>query len=317
MHRNGIIDVHAHMDIEAAASLPLATAKRDGRIVLKGAGNSAASVSERLELMDEAGVRFQILSPPPAAYSTDPTVALQRAQVLNDGLAKIFQERPARFAAFASLPLPDIAASLQEMVRALDELQMVGVTLMCFCNDQSIADSHFEPIFEELNRRSTILFLHPCVNGICSPFLTQWALNSSAGPPMEDTIAALHLIARSIPQRFSKIRIVIPHLGGVLPMLLARLDHLMPKTNPALSELPSATARRFWFDTVSHGSNAALRCALDAFGAERLLCGSDFPYLTQYDLYRDTVGQARAANLPDDVVEMIYWRNAEILLRRE
>ena len=41
--------------------------------------------------------------------------------------------------------------------------------------------------------------------------------------------------------------------------------------------------RRLWYDTVN-AHRAALRCACESFGADRLLLGTDFPYMQDAQL---------------------------------
>jgi predicted TIM-barrel fold metal-dependent hydrolase len=130
---------------------------------------------------------------------------------------------------------------------------------------------------------------------------------------MEDTVVALHLIVRQIPHRYPNIRIIIPHLGGLLPMLINRIDNQVSSTHKDLPEKPAMTARRFWYDTVGHGSHAALRCACEAFGPDRLLTGSDYPVLLQYESYKQTFAYIREAGLPDNGADRILYRNAAAL----
>jgi hypothetical protein len=96
----------------------------------------------------------------------------------------------------------------------------------------------------------------------------------------------LHLIARKVPHRYPRITYVIPHLGGLIPMQLQRLDNQAPRQHPDLPEPPSVTARRFYYDIVGHGSHAALLCAWKAFGADHLVAGSDYPVLLAFEPYR-------------------------------
>src|SRR5258708_13353170 len=82
-----------------------------------------------------------------------------------------------------------------------------------------------------------------------------------------------------------------------------------------LSEPPSVTARRFYYDTVGHGSDAALLCAWKAFGAEHLLPGSDFPVLLNFETYARTFAWIREAGLPAADLEQILERNAPAALK--
>jgi predicted TIM-barrel fold metal-dependent hydrolase len=265
--------------------------------------------------MDEAAVGRQLLSAIFPPYLADEAEAVRAARCVNDAHADMVDKRPDRLDAYAALPLPHINASVLELRRCLDELGMIGVALQCFCFDDSLAAERFDPIYQELNRRRAVVFFHPCVNGLCSPLITQWGLAPTAGTVFEDTTIALHLILRQIPHRFPDIRFIVPHLGGALPMLLNRLDNQLPLSAPGLPETPSTTARRFFYDTVGHGSTAALRCAVDAFGADRVLPGSDYPVLLAFESYRDTFAYMATAGLDDVSLDRILRTNAANLFK--
>ena len=87
--------------------------------------------------------------------------ALAASRHVNDIHDRIVKKYPNRFSSFVALPLPHIDASLRELGRGMGELAMIGVGIQCFCLDRSPADDHFLPIYEELNRRSAVLFFHP------------------------------------------------------------------------------------------------------------------------------------------------------------
>ncbi len=74
------------------------------------------------------------------------------------------------------------------------------------------------------------------------------------------------------------------------------------------------TARRFYYDTVGHGSPAALLCAWKAFGADHLVAGSDYPVLLAFETYRQTFHYIREAGLPSEDVDKILNHNAQIIL---
>jgi aminocarboxymuconate-semialdehyde decarboxylase len=83
---------------------------------------------------------------------------------------------------------------------------------------------------------------------------------------------------------------------------------------PKGSERPSITARRFWYDTVSHAYVPALRCACDAFGTDRIVLGSDYPYEVG-DVYQACVDYVGDVGLTAEQVEAIQDRNAQSLFR--
>jgi predicted TIM-barrel fold metal-dependent hydrolase len=317
-----ITDVHAHCVPDPYRQLLDSSGfmRSPGRgVALAGPGPGAvlgddqASIERRLAMMDEAGVERQVLSPPGLApYSHDSSAAVAAARMCNDHLHELVQSYPRRFAAFVSLPLPHVDAALEEMARGLDQLGMVGIMMMCSVFDRSAAEAEFEPLYEEMNRRGTVLFYHPCQNGICSPMINDYGFTVSVGASLEDTVIVLHLIKRQVIDRFPDIKIIVPHLGGLLPMQLERLDG--QAWTPDLPEAPSVTARRLYYDTVGWGSQAALACAHRAFGANHLLTGSDFPVLLSAEPYDRTFSYINESELPPEDVDAILNRNAAAFL---
>jgi predicted TIM-barrel fold metal-dependent hydrolase len=314
-----IVDVHAHYHprayTEALSRIP--GISRGGFRGGNHDTDESSSVQERLEMMDAAGVSLQVLSPAAgrAPYGEDEASTVEAARVGNDLTAELVSRYPDRFAAYVSLPLPHVDASLREMARGLDELGMLGVNIHCSVLNRSIAGSEFEPIYAELNRRQAVVFFHPTGNGICSPFITEFGLGPAVGTSLEDATAALHLVAAKIPSRYPDITFVVPHLGGPLPMLLERLDRQFSMQARDLPEPPSVTLRRFYYDTVGHASHAALLCAYHAFGADHLVPGSDFPVLLAWESYAETFSWIRQVPLPPDAIDQILDRSAAAVLK--
>jgi predicted TIM-barrel fold metal-dependent hydrolase len=316
-----IVDIHAHYFPKAYNDILL---RIGGRSLPETArpitarpmrNDDASAIPTRLEQMDDAGVQTQILSPaasPP--YAEKEADAVAAARLINDAYAELAQKYPGRFNAVVSLPLPHIDASLREMERGLDQLGMRGVSMTCSCFDRSTAEAEFEPLYAEMNRRRTVLNYHPIQNGICSPMINDYKFTVSVGASLEDAAIVLHLIARQVPKRYPNITYVVPHLGGLIPMQLQRLDNQVPRQYPDLPERPSVTARRFFYDTVGHGSHAALLCAWKAFGADQIVAGSDYPVLMAFETYRQTFHYVAECGLPGADVDKILHHNAQRVL---
>jgi predicted TIM-barrel fold metal-dependent hydrolase len=315
-----IVDAHAHYHPRAYEAA-LGDLPRRGRPSGFAGGqqpvtDDEAHVRTRLEMMDAAGVRLQVLSPAAgwAPYSEDEPAASRAAAIGNDLTAELAGRMPDRFKALVSLPLPHVDASLRELRRGLDDLGMIGVNIHCAVLDRPVVEPEFLPLYEELDRRHAVVLFHPTGNGICSPLVTDFGLNAAVGTSLEDTLVALHLIARKIPALFPNITFIVPHLGGPIAMLLERLDNQFSMAQRDLPEPPSVTARRFYYDTVGHGSHAALLCAWKAFGAAHLLPGSDFPVLLNFETYARTFAWIREVDLPPDDIEQILERTAPAIL---
>ena len=280
--------------------------------------DSADHIQQRLEMMETAGVSLQVLSPAAghAPYGTEEATAVEAAQVGNELTAEFVSRYPDRFKAFVSLPLPHIDASLRELRRGLDDMGMIGVNIHCSVLERSSAEAEFEPIYEEINRRHGLIFYHPCGNGLCSPLITDYGLGAAVGTSLEDAAIALHLIARKLPAKYPNITYVIPHLGGPIAMLLERLDNQFSMQRRELPEPPSATARRFYYDTVGHGSHAAMLCAWKAYGADHIVPGSDFPVLCAFETYARTFSWIRdVEGIPDADKEQILEKTAPTILK--
>lgn len=309
------IDVHAHVWSEAYLNLLASFGSKSTAVHREiGAGTTQEDLDSRFALMASAGVEMQVLSVTPASpHFVREQDAIEAARAANDEYAELVRRFPDRFRAYAALPLPHIEAALVELDRALDELGMIGAAITTSILGRSIADAAFAPLYAELDRRRAILYVHPAGCGACSPLIADHHLTWSIGAPIEDTVAAMHLILAGIPKTYPEMKIILSHLGGALPMVLERVDHQYGWEAPDTPEKPSIAARRMWYDTVGHNHVPALRAAAETFGADRLLLGTDFPYQTD-DLFRAAIDYVKRAGLPQDEVAAILDRNAVRLL---
>lgn len=309
-----MIDIHAHYFPDDYLDLlqRFGSTTTDGARN-RGAGGSQVELQMRLGTMDSVNVQMQVLSASDQQpYLEKRTEAVEAAQMSNDLSADLVQRYPDRFAAFASLPLPHVEASLAEMGRALDSLGMVGVTIAPSILGRSLVDPVFEPLYAELDRRHAVLFIHPEGMNAYSPLIADYGLTWPIGAPIEDTVAVTHLMIKGIPMRYPHINIIISHLGGTLPMLLGCLDDLYFLTTPDVPDLPSVQARCMWYDTVAHGSVPALLCACSTLGADRLVLGSDFPYQSG-ESYRRAITDITNAGLAEPDVRRILDTNTQAL----
>ncbi len=301
------VDVHAHHYPEKYVSC-LTRFGKDTSHTAKAPG-AGVTLDQRLDMLNRSGIRVQVLSVGAfQPYFPGAQEATTAAKVANDLYAEVCKKYNGRFEAFAAVPLPHVDAALVEMERALDELGMVGVNLGCSVAGRPLDDPAFEPVFVELNRRSAVMFLHPQGIG-CGPLLEDHGLNFTLGAPFEDTIAALRLVLAGVISRYPEMRVIVPHLGGTLPFLRMRLDgSLRGRTEFK----PSEVLKRLWYDTVNENI-ASLHCAREAFGADRLLLGTDFPHV-HGDRFERCVSYIQQSDLPAEEKTAILDHNAQSLL---
>ncbi len=308
------IDVHAHYWTGAYLDLLAGLGQADADAARGIGAGGGAELEARLRVMDRAGVQMQVLSAcPQSPYGQDSQKAAWAARFVNDQYAELVQAHPDRFRAFAALPMPHLEESLAELGRALDELTMAGIAMNTTVLGSALVDPGYEPVFAELNIRGAVLYLHPAGNGACSPLIGNYHLTWMVGAPVEDTISVMHLITRGFPARYPDIKIINSHLGGAMPMLLRRADDQYSWEAPDTPEPPSTAARRMWYDTVGHGHVPALRCAIDSFGADRLLLGTDFPY-ENGDTFARAVDYINDPRIDTSAARAILDQNASALL---
>jgi predicted TIM-barrel fold metal-dependent hydrolase len=308
------IDVHAHYWTDDYLDLLVDLGKADAGAARGLGAGGGAELEARLRLMDRAGVQMQVLSAcPQMPYGEDADKAAKAARLVNDQYAELAGRHRDRFAAFAALPMPHLAESVAELRRALDELRVAGIAMNTTVMGRALVEPEFEPVLAELNSKSAVLYLHPAGNSACSPLIGDYHLTWMVGAPVEDTISIMQLITHGVPARYPNIKIINSHLGGALPMLAQRADDQYGWEAPETPEPPSVAARRMWYDTVGHGHVPALRCAIDSFGADRLLLGTDFPY-ENGDIFVRAVDYINDPRIDASAARAILDHNASALL---
>jgi 6-methylsalicylate decarboxylase len=306
-----ICDVHAHCTPRAVGAILEEVGVHRDWPEWMPKSDSDGDIDARLEMMDEAGVQVQVLSLTPFPELEREADTVRMVQHANDAIAEIAARHPHRFIAYAELPLPYLDASLKELERCRTELGISAVNILTASGTSSSVAPELDPLYEEIGRTETIVFFHPRVNGLCSPLLNDWGLAGPIGPLFEDSVLVCQMVQRQFPQRFSNLKMIIAHLGGILPIYLERMDSQMRSLSEGSErERPSDTARRLWYDTLSHDSVPALRSAHASFGVDRLVTGSDFPAMVRDGSFASCFDYIRHAGLPEADVEQILHVNA-------
>ncbi len=238
------------------------------------------SVAAQLEMMDSRGIHAAVLSlPPPGVFFGDLALAGRLAREVNDDIAALVAEHPARFGGLAALPLPDVEASLAEIGHAFDELGLDGVALLTNVGGTYVGDPAFDPVFDELDRRGAYVFLHPQVPPYAVPLgqFPVWL----AEFPFETTRAAINLIYSGTLERCGRLRLQLAHLGGAAPFLAGRIASLAER-EPRLACKAPRGARAYlsdlYYDTGLSNSAEGLAAIKEVTEIEHVVFGTDWPY---------------------------------------
>ncbi|MFF7361609.1 amidohydrolase family protein [Streptomyces sp. NPDC008125] len=271
----GLIDVHAHFvtDSYVAAARTAGIEHPDGM-----PGWPAWSVEQHLDLMDRSGIEKSYVSvSSPGVHFGDDAEARSLAREVNEFGAGVRGERPRRFGHFASLPLPDVEGALAEAAHALDVLGADGVAVETNHHGVYLGDPRFEPLWEDFDRRGALVFVHPT-----SPPHADDVSLGRPRPMLEflfDTArTASDLLLGGVLTRHPRIRWVLTHGGGALPLLADRIDLFGSVFGDGSTDVPGAVEQlgRLWYDMAGTPFPRQIPALDAAFGTERLLYGSDY-----------------------------------------
>jgi predicted TIM-barrel fold metal-dependent hydrolase len=329
-----MIDMHAHWRpsevadaMRARTREPRILRNADGIEVLKGRmgeeplATAFDDVEFHLARMDRQGVKTSVLSLL-GSFCWIEAQPLEAAEPLcrsvNDGLSAICQKHPGRFAAFAALPLVDIAAACAELERALGLPGMTGAQVPGNTFLTRKDAEAMRPLLETANRLGAILFIHHGPRpGDAFPKVgsdTDNARRRNGTLDMQASLSSVMvtLCLTDILADYPDLTVVVHNLGGNIPYEIERMDHRCLLDTPS-EELPSSRFRKakVFVDCNSFGPHS-IEAAVRLYGAERIVCGTDG---TEFGC--DWTRKALAdADIGEDAREQILHGNAAALLAR-
>jgi predicted TIM-barrel fold metal-dependent hydrolase len=207
----------------------------------------------------------------------------QFAHVLNTTAHQAVVDHPGRFGFFANLPIPsDTEAALEELAYALDVLGADGVNLTSSYGkgDQAryVGDDVFDPIWQELDRRGAVVFLHGDQTPSSNRYPSRLVPIPVGEVPNETYKAAADLVTRGKKRRYANVGIVLAHAGGSTPFLAARVAGLAHYLGAELSpEEMIEDFRGFYYETALSGFETNLVALENFVEPGHILFGSDFP----------------------------------------
>jgi 6-methylsalicylate decarboxylase len=264
IRRNYRIDVHHHVVPPQYAddSMPI----------------KLPDTEAQLQSMDEWRIRTAITSLTPRVLLKNLHRLRQVARTCNEFQARMALEHPSRFGAFALLPLPDVDGALEEITYALDILHLDGVGLFSSVNDRYLGDPLFDPVFDELNRRSAVVFIHP--THCEAPAETNLGAPPSVVEYVFDTTRAIvNLVFTGTLKRNPDLRLIVAHGGGTVPFLAQRISILEGhrKAPEVAGVIP--ILRALYYEIASTTSRYALRSLQELADPTHILWGSDLPFV--------------------------------------
>src|SRR5215472_3487771 len=321
-----IVDVHCHVIVEemTAQAVPEnwrpAVRRENGQYRLAFRGRDISSVVSEFTDVEEmlgaavaTGVDHLLLSPWISLVPTEaePAEARTVCEVHNAALAAITAAHAGRVSAVGAVVLqdPPLAAG---QVAELMASGLAGVEIPASVAGRYLGDDFFLPFWAAAEDSGALVFIHPTTRGFGVPALDGYYLWNSVGNPMETAIAAAHMAMAGVLDRHPRLRVLLAHGGGALPVVRGRLRRafaVRPEARARITSGPDTALRRFYYDTVTHDHDLLADLVRYA-SAGHVLLGSDRPFDMGTD---DPVGEVRALGL-GDIEELVLGGNAARLL---
>jgi predicted TIM-barrel fold metal-dependent hydrolase len=280
------IDVHHHVLPE----FYLDALERVGRRTTFGVRLPDWSLEAHLDVMDKNKIAVGMASIPVLHFESEAS-ARDLARQCNEFLASMRSEHPTRFGALAGLPMPDVDGALIEATYALDTLKLDGVLMLSNIDGHYVGDSENDALFAKLNRRNTVVFVHPGDppdKGIPESIL--YPIDTG----LETVRAAMSLLYGGVFERYPNVTFIFAHCGGITPYLAHRMvrggtwvrgeggaDPGLLDKEPNGAEVAKAIGllQRQYYDTMTANAANGLRTLQVFAGPSHILLGTDHAIL--------------------------------------
>jgi predicted TIM-barrel fold metal-dependent hydrolase len=297
-------------------------------------------LDKRIKMMRRFPDYKQILtlSMPAVEFLGTPEETPALARLANDGMHEICQKHPDLFPAFAaSLPLNNVAASLEEMDRAIGKLGAKGIQIFTNMNGRPMDDPEFFPIFERMSKKYDLpIWVHPTRT---AKFADYPAVEQNSkyeiwwlfGWPYETAAFMARMVFSGMFDKLPNLRIITHHLGSMTPFMANRVGYGMDQYGSRTSDedyegqlkrmakRPVDYFKMFYNDTSINGWASGIRCGLDFFGSKKVLFGTDCPFDPEGGplFIRETIKAIDSLRLKPEDARRVYFGNAMQLLNLE
>jgi len=274
------------------------------------------TLEQRLKDMDEQKVDVQVLSihTPLVGYHLPPHQGVALAREFNDEISATVRRAHGRLAGLATLPVQDVKLAIDELERAVTKLGLKGATLDTEVNGEQWDEPKFLPFFKAAEQMGALLFYHPQPqNNFLAQRAKRHGLNNSLGVILDDAIVTAVLICGGVLEKCPDLKVCIAHGGGPACFAMGRLDRNWQDRpgSRGTSQPPSAYQKKLYYDTVT-GDETTLRFLLDQVGAERVVMGSDWPFVQWHPSPVNWLQNMQSVTTAEK--EKILWKNLAELL---
>jgi len=288
---------------------------------------------KRVSEMEKHGIAKQVTciyqGIDPNHLPIDGESQIKLCRTINDDMAEAMKKHKGRIFALATAPLRGLErGGIEEMKRAIRDLGLRGFMVVTNVGGEPV--DHFRAFWEEANQLSVPVYLHPVdpVNSDSRPYEDEYDLMHVLGWPFETSLTMARLVLSGTMFRNPNLKVVTHHLGAMIPFFAGRINESYDKEMSLVKpdqKFDAVKGKRpaiehfdgFYLDTAIGGNKAAIECARDVFGAEKIIFGTDYPFgpgdgtmrLSKYP------GIVRDSRLTKEEKELIFEENSSKLLK--
>jgi predicted TIM-barrel fold metal-dependent hydrolase len=251
----------------------------------------------RIRSMDAAGIDVQVLSHVQpgiqvlAGEQAELAVAVSRE--VNDWLAAAIAAHPDRFAGFAMLPTQSAADAADELERTVRHLGFRGALINGHTNGHYLDEPSFDVLLARAESLGVPIYLHPAdppqavIDCCYAPF--DPALVPTWGWPVDTGTHLLRLICAGVFDRHPRLKIIVGHMGELLPFCFTRLNVGLTMAGWLLdgADAPQSAMRKtvgyYLRENVFITSSGVFdvpvfECARAMLGLDNLMFSVDYPF---------------------------------------
>jgi predicted TIM-barrel fold metal-dependent hydrolase len=279
---------------------------------------------ERLESMDQTGISMQVLSVENMDVNVlDSRSAPEFASRYNDLLAEKIKDHPDRFNAFALLPMVNPSAAADELERTVKTYGFRGAMIRGLTNGEFLDAPKFAPIFERAEKLGVPIYIHPGIppKPVIDAYYSNIGRTTGSfdalacwgwGWHSETAIHVLRLLVAGVFDTYPKLKIVIGHMGEMLPMMWDRSNKAFQPGNGGQNQrtLIDTFKQQLYMTTSGIFTHPPLQIALDTIGINNIILSVDYPFSTN----QMGIDFLNKIQLPADQIAKIAYENADRLL---
>jgi len=259
-------------------------------------GNLTDVGPERIRRMDAAGIDLQVLSHvQPGVQCLDTDTAIRISREVNDWLGGVVKQYPERFAGFAMLPTQSPKDAADELERTVLQFGFKGALINGHTHGRYLDDDLFSPILERAQMLDVPIYIHPTdpPQAITDIYYKDFpAMTQSWGWQVETGTHLLRIMSSGVFDRYPRLKIIIGHMGELIPYNLQRINKALTLGNWLLDSQREGTGvvsvmkksvyyymrENVFITTSGVCDHAALNCAVTELGIDNILFSVDDPF---------------------------------------